>query len=110
MATKVCGSEIQEMRGIIVPEPTADEVAQAEALLGTIPEYRPLVDPNNRGRVFKTGEAARLSHLSDHAIRTYAEKGLFHGAIHFPDTGWRIPYSSLVCFVADQYRRSRNAG
>jgi hypothetical protein len=95
---------------ITMPEPTADEVGQAEALLGTIPEYRPLVDPTNRGHVFKTGEAARLAHLSDHAIRTYAEKGLFHGAIHFPDTGWRIPYSSLVCFVADQYRRSRNAG
>lgn len=93
-----------------MPEPTADEVTQAEALLNTIPEYRPLVDPKNHGRVFKTGEAARLSHLSEHAIRTYAEKGHFHGAIHFPDTGWRIPYSALVCFVSGQYRRSRQVG
>ena len=92
-----------------MPEPTQNEVQEAEALLSTIPEYRDLVDPKNRGRVLKTGEAARLSRLTDHNIRTYAEKGLLHGAIHFPD-GWRIPYSSLVCFVAEQYRRSQQAG
>jgi len=92
-----------------MPQPTQDEVQKAEELLSTIPEYRELVDPRNRGRVFKTGEAARLSHLTDHNIRTYAEKGLFHGAINFPD-GWRIPYSSMIYFVADQYRRSKQVG
>jgi hypothetical protein len=92
-----------------MPEPTPIEVEQAEAALSTIPEYRDLVAPRNHGRMLKTGEAARLSRLTDHNIRTYAEKGLLHGAINFPD-GWRIPYSSLVCFVADQYRRSQQTG
>ncbi len=93
-----------------MPQPTQDEIQRAEELLRTIPEYAALVDPANRGKMFRVGEASQLAKLTDYSVRNFAEKGFIHGAIRFPDGQWRIPYSSLVCFVAEQYRNSQQVG
>lgn len=93
-----------------MPEPSAQEIAKAEAILNSIPEYRALIeygaDPKSN-RLMGPGQASKLSGLSEHAIRKYADEGRFHGAINYPDLGWRIPYSALVTFIAEVYRQSQ---
>jgi hypothetical protein len=93
-----------------MPEPTQEEIVRAEAILRTIPEYQALIaygeDPKS-SKLLGPGGASKLSGLSEHAIRKYADEGRLHGAINYPDLGWRIPYSALVTFIAQVYRQSQ---
>jgi hypothetical protein len=57
---------------------------------------------------YTASEVADKLGLSDGGVRNMAERGEFPGAIQYPEkrTGWRIPRSGLIAFIAAQRRRT----
>jgi hypothetical protein len=89
-----------------MPEPTRDELNAAIALLeGAGPEYSPLLHGGPPSGFLKVGEVAKLTGWSEHTTRNILDSGAIRGAILYPH-GWSIPWSGLVCYIADRYRET----
>jgi hypothetical protein len=100
----------QKGEGFAMPEPTNEEFEESLAFLRSIPEYHDLVnygeDPKTNKLLTIRG-ASGLIGISPRIVEDYAESGKFRGALRYPDLGWRIPYTSLIYFMAELRRRSQ---
>jgi hypothetical protein len=93
-----------------MPEPTKEEFEEALAFLRTIPEYHDLVhygDDPKTNKLLTVRGASGLIGISPRIVEDYAQSGKFRGALRYPDLGWRIPYTSLIYFMADLRRQSQ---
>jgi hypothetical protein len=91
-----------------MPEPNADELQSAIDLLAQAgPEHQRLLNGRPASGFLKVAEVAELTGVSDHTVRQRAERGEYRGAILYNDVGWRIPWSGVVVYTANQYRQTR---
>lgn len=92
-----------------MPEPNNDEVAEAirELEATGVDAYRKLIEGRPASGLLRVSQVTALTGWSEHTVRSRAERGDFRGAILYDDTGWSIPWTSVVVFQAEALRRTR---
>jgi hypothetical protein len=80
------------------------DLKEAERILSQVPEYAWLI--TSQKPWWTVAEVSEQLGIGESVVRSWCDRGLIPGAVlHSRQTGWRMPRSGLIQYLAEAYHR-----